>query len=52
MGTTNQITMLEVHIKKKKEAKHNTKDGQQTKRKDKKKGKKKDQYSNIPPKIK
>ena len=28
-GTTNQITIMVSHIKKKKQAKHNTKDGQQ-----------------------
>ena len=42
MGTTNQITIIDTHIKKTMEAKHNTKDGQQITKDNKGEGKKKD----------
>ena len=41
-GTTKQITIMVTHIKKRKQAKRNTRDGQQITREDKKKIKKKD----------
>ena len=41
METTNQITTMVAHIKKKKQAKLNTKDGQQITREDNKKERKK-----------
>ena len=41
MGTTNQISAIDTHTKKKKQSKHNTKDRHQVKREQKKKGRKK-----------
>ena len=48
MGTTNKITIMATHIKKKMQDKHNTKDVQQITREDnkKRKGRKKTQNSN------
>ena len=39
MGTTNQITIMVTHIKKKEQTKHSTKDGRQITREDSKKRK-------------
>ena len=39
-GTTNQKTIMDTHIKKKKQSKHNTKDGQQITKEDNKRGRK------------
>ena len=41
MRTTNQIIIIATNIKKKKQAKHNTKDGQQITREDNKRGREK-----------
>lgn len=41
MGTTNQKIIMGAHIKKKKQAKSNTKDGQQITREDNKRGREK-----------
>ena len=49
MGTKNQIPIMVTHLKKKKQDKFNTKDGQQTTKEDnkKRKGRKKTQNSNT-----
>ena len=46
----NQKTTVDTHMKKKKQSKHNTKDGQQITKGNNKKGRKKTQNNN-PPKL-
>ena len=48
MVTTHQKSIIDIHTKKKKESKHNTKDSHQITRDENKRGKGKNKSSNIP----
>ena len=52
MGTENPKTTIDTHAEKKKQAKHNTKDGHQATREENKRGGGKKPYKNKPKTIK